>query len=44
VFLLGGVDDNMSPQLYQIDADGVTQRTRYAALDSGAVDAIAVIE
>ena len=44
VFLLGGVDDDMGPQLYQIEADGVTQRARYAALGSGALDAIAVIE
>ena len=43
VFLLGGVD-NDGPALYQVEGGGATQRAQYAALGSGSLDAIAVME
>jgi 20S proteasome alpha/beta subunit len=44
VFLLGGVDRIHGPALYQIESEGATQRAQYAALGSGSLDAIAVLE
>ena len=43
VMILGGIDDG-GPALYMVDDSKVAQRLSFAALGSGAVDAIAVLE
>jgi 20S proteasome subunit beta 2 len=41
--IMGGIDST-GPSLYQIDTDGVYHRISFAALGSGSVDAISVLE
>jgi 20S proteasome subunit beta 2 len=43
VFLLGGVDE-AGPVLCQIESDGSNQAVEYAALGSGALDAISILD
>jgi 20S proteasome subunit beta 2 len=43
VMILGGIDDD-GPSLYMVDDSKVAQRLSFAALGSGSVDAIAVLE
>lgn len=43
VLIIGGIDST-GPSLYQVDSDGTYHRVSFAALGSGSVDAISVLE